>query len=207
MSTVRRTLVRAAAVAACAGSVLALPVAAALADTTPAAAAAAAPRTFVKSLALADGVSTARVYRVGEVGYEADIVTGDGAKVSYVASRGGVVGYGGTESLKVSLQPDGRLSSRVSGPDDGTPSGRVAGRKTATRTGAGRVDPAFDRTGTAAGAAVGTAAAGPAEALRLNTLADGPGEGVLLVTAGGGMAAVGAAGLGFAMLRRGRTDG
>ncbi|MFD8794707.1 hypothetical protein, partial [Streptomyces vinaceus] len=41
----------------------------------------------------------------------------------------------------------------------------------------------------------------------LDTLADGPGDGVLLLAAGGGIAAVGAAGLGFAMLRRGRTEG
>ncbi|MEV7614950.1 hypothetical protein [Streptomyces sp. NPDC089799] len=141
MNTVRRTLVRAAAVAACAGSVLALPVAAALADTAPAAA---LPQTLVKS-PVADEATDAAV--------AADAA--DAADAARVTPSG---------------------SGRIEG-----------GRKTATRPGVPRP--------------------GPAETLRLNTLADDAGDGVLLVAAGGGMAAVGAAGLGFAMLRRGRTDG
>ncbi|MBT1190234.1 hypothetical protein HET69_41275, partial [Streptomyces sp. CJ_13] len=49
--------------------------------------------------------------------------------------------------------------------------------------------------------------AGATEALRPDSPAGGPGDGLLLLAACGGIAAVGAAGLGFAMLRRGRTNG
>ncbi|MGW7100474.1 hypothetical protein [Streptomyces sp. NPDC054838] len=105
MTTVsRRTLVRAAAVTACAGALLAVPVAAALAEGMPAAPA-------------------------------------------------GTRAPGGSPSLA-----DGRLSSWVGAATPG-PEGQA-----------------------------------PA------------GNGALLLAAGGGIAAVGAAGLGFAMLRRGRTD-
>ncbi|MEU9005316.1 hypothetical protein AB0D15_26090, partial [Streptomyces sp. NPDC048551] len=69
--------------------------------------------------------------------------------------------------------------------------------------GGGRVLPAAVEGGGHEGAK-GT---GTVRALRLHALAEGPGEGVLLLAAGGGIAAVGAAGLGFAMLRRGRTEG
>ncbi|MBW5484049.1 hypothetical protein [Streptomyces bambusae] len=241
MNAVRRTLVRAAAVTACAGSLLALPAAAALAEGVPAAAsaqAAAAKRTLVRSLALADGVSTANVYRVAHGAYEADIVTG-GTRVSTVAGRAGAAAYGGTGSLHVALQPDGRVSSWTAVPADGTRPGADAGpasdtapgtgtgmggehRKTADRT--GRLAPAAEpgtgkATGTGAsgadsgagsgadsGRTVRAADTGTVGTLRLTNLADGPGDGVLLLAAGGGMAAVGAAGLGFAMLRRGRTE-
>ncbi|MGW2997718.1 hypothetical protein ACWDA9_40750, partial [Streptomyces sp. NPDC001193] len=86
MSTVdRRTLVRAAAVTVCAGTLLALPAAAALAEGVPAASAAhaaGAPRTLLKSLALADGVSKANVYRVAGGGFQADILAADGARAA-----------------------------------------------------------------------------------------------------------------------------
>lgn len=203
MSTVsRRTLVRAAAVTVCAGTLLALPAAAALAEGLPAASAAhsvSAPRTLVKSLALADGVSRANVYRIAKGGYQADILAADGAKAATLTSRDGVTGFGGSGPLHAALQPDGRLSSWVgetgdagdTGGHGGTP---VAdGYKTGTRD--GRVVPASV-------SRVRTAASGT-----LETLAGGPGDGVLLLAAGGGIAAVGAAGLGFAMLRRGRTGG
>ncbi|MEV8531012.1 hypothetical protein [Streptomyces sp. NPDC051211] len=214
MITARRPLVRAAAVAACAGGVLALPAAAALADDAPAA----APRTLVKSLTLADGVSTAHVYRVAEGAYEADIMNG-GTRIAGLGSRDGAPGFGGTDALRVSLQPDGRLSSWLPAQGDGRPADRTAfasqdGRKTAQRTGATVPDTTPDTTPAVAPADASAdasadaplRAAGPAEALRLNTLADRHGDGMLLIAAGGGMAAAGAAGLGFAMLRRGRTE-
>ncbi|MEW2414034.1 hypothetical protein AB0953_09945 [Streptomyces sp. NPDC046866] len=203
MSTLsRRTLVRTAAVAACAGGLLALPAAAALADGVPAASAAhSVPRTLVKTLALADGVSRANVYRAGS-GFQADILGADGSRAATLTSRDGVPGVGGTGELHAALQPDGRLSSWVgeAAVHSGTPGGD--GYKTGTRDGKAGVAAAASRT-----TDVRTAAAGTAGALRLDTLADGPGGGVLLLAAGGGMAALGAAGLGFAMLRRGRTDG
>ncbi|MFE3584540.1 hypothetical protein [Streptomyces vinaceus] len=200
MSTVsRRTLVRAAAVTVCAGTLLALPAAAALAEGAPAVSAAhsaAAPRTLVKSLALADGASRANVYRVARGGFQADILAADGAKAATLTSHDGIAGVGGTGPLHAALQPDGRLSSWVG------ETGGAAGH-TATPVSGGY------KTGVRDGRVV-QASAGHARTPvggALDTLADGPGDGVLLLAAGGGIAAVGAAGLGFAMLRRGRTEG
>ncbi|MER5772828.1 hypothetical protein ABT144_00735 [Streptomyces sp. NPDC002039] len=203
MSTVsRRSLVRAAAVTACAGSLLAVPAAAALADGVPAAST--GQRTLVKSLSLADGESLARVYRVADNAYEAEILR-DGARIATLADRDGATEVGGSGDLHVSLRADGRLTSWVG---DTRPAGDAShalfgnGHKTGTRS--GHTVPVSAHTPeSAARAGVG----GTAEALRLNTMADGPGEGVLLLAAGGGIAAVGAAGLGFAMVRRGRTEG
>ncbi|MCX5194396.1 hypothetical protein OOK31_10890 [Streptomyces sp. NBC_00249] len=197
MDTVsRRTLVRATAVTACAAGLLALPAASALADGVPAASG--TQRTLVKSVSLADGRSTAKVYRLAKDAYQADILR-SGATVATLTSRDGFTGFGSTGELHTALLPDGRLSSWVGDtlPGDGSGSHVVAGdgHKTGTR-GGGQVVPAADK-----------GPAGTAETLRLSTLADGPGDGMLLLAAGGGIAAVGAAGLGFAMLRRGRTDG
>ncbi|MFE6081106.1 hypothetical protein [Streptomyces virginiae] len=110
----RRTLVRAAAVTACAGSLLALPTAVALADGVPAASSAhsAAPRSIlVKSLALADGVSTAKVYRTANGAYQAEILAADGSKAATLTSRDGVTAFGGSGDLHAALDSSGRLSS------------------------------------------------------------------------------------------------
>ncbi|MFD9417652.1 hypothetical protein ACFWC9_23450 [Streptomyces goshikiensis] len=232
MSTVvvsRRTLVRAAAVTACAGSLLALPAAAALAEGLPAAAASGAPgvaasqRVLLKSLSLADGVSTAHVYRVAKNAYQADILR-YGATVATLTSRDGVPARGEAGELHAALQPDGRLSSWVGETRpaaDGSHRIGGGGHKTGVRDGqvvAASVRASERASELGAGAASGPGAdgkggaiaagrPGATEALRLNSLADGPGDGLLLLAAGGGIAAVGAAGLGFAMLRRGRTNG
>ncbi|MFD8792398.1 hypothetical protein [Streptomyces vinaceus] len=117
MSTVsRRTLVRAAAVTVCAGTLLALPAAAALAEGVPAASAAhsaGAPRTLVKSLALADGVSRANVYRVAQGGFQADILAADGAKATTLTSHDGIAGFGGTGPLHAALLAVGLVYSSV----------------------------------------------------------------------------------------------
>ncbi|MBT2448227.1 hypothetical protein J7F03_14275 [Streptomyces sp. ISL-43] len=203
VSRSRRTLVRAAAVAVCAGTLLAFPAAAALAEGIPAAssAQAAAPaRTLVKTISLADGVSTAKVYRVAKGAYQADVLGPDGSKAATLASRDGATGFGDAGRLHLALQADGRLSSWVGEKTvGGGPSVGGAGYKTAGRDGVVVSASTSVREPVRAGD-------GPAEALRLRTLADGPGEGMLLLAAGGGIAAVGAAGLGFAMLRRGRTE-
>lgn len=206
VSRSRRTLVRAAAVAVGAGSLLAFPAAAALADGVPSASSAqgvTAPRTLVKTLSLADGVSTAKVYRVAKGAYQAEVLNPDGSTAATLTSRDGSTGFGDAGEMHLALRSDGRLSSWAgNGSDSGSHGGNdaqgsmgSAGYKTASRD--GRVVPAVasSRSGT-----------GTVEALGLNTLADGPGDGMLLLAAGGGIAAVGAAGLGFAMLRRGRTD-
>ena len=209
MSTVRRrTLVHAAAVTACAGSLLALPTAAALADGVPAASSAHSagpPRTLVKSVSLADGVSTAKVYRLAGNAHQADILTADGRKVATLTSRDGAPGAGSAGELRTVLSADGQLTSWVGGTParDGGPGVVGGGYKTGTRT--GRFVPAAAPEPSRGEA--GIVAPRPAGVPRLNTLADGPGEGVLLLAACGGLAAVGAAGLGFAMMRRGRTEG
>ncbi|MFB6615778.1 hypothetical protein ACIGFK_21235 [Streptomyces sp. NPDC085524] len=197
MSTVRRrTLVRAAAVTACAGSLLAVPTAAALADGVPAASSAhsAGPqRTLVKTLGLADGVSTANVYLVAKGVYQAEILGADGHRTTTLTSDDRATG--GAGALHASLASDGRLTSWV---------GDVP-----AQGGRGHVLAADGyKTGTRSGHVVPVVASGKAGSVqRLSNLADGPGEGVLLLAAGGGIAAIGAAGLGFAMLRRGRTNG
>ncbi|MER7506855.1 hypothetical protein ABTX82_00690 [Streptomyces lavendulae] len=213
MSTVsRRSTVRAAAVTACVAGLLALPAATAFAEGRPAASG--AQRTLVKSIFLADGRSTAKVYRLAKDAYQADILR-SGTTVATLTSRDGSTGFGGSGELHAALRPDGRLSSWVgeTRPQDGSHAVAGDGHKTGTRHGSGggdgRVLPASAEDGggrgaTGTGPGTGT---GTAQALRLHSLADGPGDGVLLLAAGGGIAAVGAAGLGFAMLRRGRTDG
>ncbi|MEU6310089.1 hypothetical protein [Streptomyces sp. NPDC047014] len=206
----RRTLVRAAAVTACAGGLLAAPAVAALAEGLPAAAAAHSPgpqRTLVKSLPLADGLSTGKVYRTARGAYQAEILTADGARTAVLNSRDGVTDFAGTGALHASLDPAGRLTSwagEVPAPDGGHTVAGGQGHKTGIRD--GRVLPASaaHRAATGDTRALEAASAG---GRRLSTLADGPGDGVLLIAAGGGVAAVGAAGLGFAMLRRGRTEG
>ncbi|MFE4259406.1 hypothetical protein [Streptomyces sp. NPDC056883] len=204
----RRTLVSAAAVAVGAGTLLAFPAAAAFADGVPSASSVqgvTAPRTLVKTVSLADGVSTAHVYRVAKGAYQADVLNPDGSTAATLTSRDGSTGYGAAGEMHLALRSDGRLSSWA-GPgsgtqDAGSPSGAGStdGHKTGSRD--GRVVPASapPRSGTGTGT-------GTVEALGLHTLADGPGDGMLLLAAGGGIAAIGAAGLGFAMLRRGRTD-
>ncbi|MGW6571110.1 hypothetical protein ACWGAN_02915 [Streptomyces sp. NPDC054945] len=221
MSTVsRRTLVRAAAVTACAGSLLALPTAAALADGVPAASSAhsAAPRTtLVKSLALADGVSTAKVYRTADGAYQAEILAADGSKAATLTSRDGVTAFGGSGDLHAALDSAGRLSSWMGDVPARGVDHTVAGdgHKTGTRS-AARTEARGDARGGQVVPVSGprkattgdthVVAEGSGGGRRLSTLADGPGDGVLLLAAAGGIAAVGAAGLGFAMLRRGRTD-
>ncbi|MFD9334227.1 hypothetical protein ACFWBF_07370 [Streptomyces sp. NPDC060028] len=219
MSTVRRrTLVRAAAVTACAAGLLALPTAAALAEGVPAASTA-SQRTLVKTLALADGVSRADVYRTAKDAYQADVLTAEGAKAATVNSRDGSTGYGDAGDLHLALRSDGVLSSWVG---DTVPVGsagnHVVTHKTGTRDGKvtaasapapahGSASASASTSGSVSGSASAAVAGGTVEALRLNTLADGPGSGLMLLAAGAGVTAIGAAGLGFAMLRRGRTDG
>ncbi|MFJ9337796.1 hypothetical protein ACIRP0_00735 [Streptomyces sp. NPDC101733] len=216
VGTAVRTAVGTAAVTACAAGLLAMSVAPALADGAPAVSG--TQRTLIKSLFLADGHSTAKVYRLAKDAYQAEIQRA-GVTVATLTSRDGRTGMGGAGVLHAALRPDGQLSSWV---DETIPEGdshAVAGHghKTGVRAGGtGQIVPvaAQSPTGRSASAATpgtstgarGTAGTGTVQALRLNTLADRPGGGVLLLAAGGGIAAVGAAGLGFAMLRRGRTD-
>ncbi|MFD0270650.1 hypothetical protein ACFVGY_29415 [Streptomyces sp. NPDC127106] len=201
MSIVRvRTLVRVAAVSACAGGLLVLPAAAALAEGMPTASAA---RTLVKRVALADGVSRAEVYKVAGGAYQADILGGDGAKAATLDGGDDAVEIGGG-ALHAALRADGRITSWVGD----SRSGDGAGHTLDGRLPDGRIPDGHGADGHKTGTRDGVVLAAPdTGVLRLDTLADEPGDGVLLLAAGGGIAAVGAAGLGYAMLRRGRTDG
>lgn len=206
VSRSRRTLVRAAAVAACAGTLLAFPATAALAEGVPSASAAHAAtgqRTLVKTVTLADGVSTAHVYRIAKDAYQADVLSRDGSRTATLTSRDGATGFADAGALHLALRADGRLTSWVAAAAKGGEDG--AAEKDAAVSGAGYKTASRDGVVVPASAPL-RAGAGPAEALRLHTVADGPGDGMLLLAAGGAIAAVGAAGLGFAMLRRGRTD-
>ncbi|MFD7624634.1 hypothetical protein ACFV7Q_01075 [Streptomyces sp. NPDC059851] len=196
-----RNLVRAAAVSACAGGLLALPAAAALAEGMPAASAA---RTLVKRVALADGVSRAEVYEVADGVYQADILRGDGTRAATLDSGDGPVEVGGG-ALHADLRADGRITSWVGGPRT---AGEADGRAPHGNAPDGSAPHGPTRGDHKTGTRDGVVLAAPdTGVLRLDTLADEPGDGVLLLAAGGGIAAVGAAGLGYAMLRRGRTDG
>ncbi|MFJ5553359.1 hypothetical protein [Streptomyces sp. NPDC093225] len=238
MSTHPRTVaVRAVAVTALAASVLALPASVALADTStaehrtahtrhtplpltasrgaaeravkPAHSVDSVARKPVKTVYLADGVSTATVYRTGTAGYQADIAAG-GAPRRTLRSTNGTAAHAVAvaDGLYVALGPDGRVSSWVNdaapdtGPDPttlGTPLRIGAdGHKTAHRAGAVVVAKPLAAVQAGMKSLRPGVAAGPDA---------GPGDGVLMIGAGAGMAAVGAAGLGFAMLRRGRTYG
>ncbi|NXY96318.1 hypothetical protein HYE82_18375 [Streptomyces sp. BR123] len=193
MSIVRvRTLVRVAAVSACAGGLLVLTAAGALAEGMPAASTA---RTLVKRVALADGVSRAEVYRGADGAYQADVLGGDGAKAATLHSGDRAVGIGGGE-LHADLRADGRITSWVGDRRPGT------GHAPDGRTPAGH-SPDGHKTGTRDGVVV---AAPDTEVPDPYAPADEPGDGMLLLAAGGGIASAGAAGLGYAMLRRGRTD-
>lgn len=151
---------------------------------------------------LADGESLARVYRVADNAYEAEILR-DGARIATLAGRDGATEVGGSGDLHVSLRADGRLTSWVG---DTRPAGDAShalfgdGHKTGTRS--GHTVPVSAHTLESAARAGGTAGGAAAEHLGGRS-----GRGRAAARGGGGIAAVGAAGLGFAMVRRGRTEG
>ena len=68
-------------------------------------------RVLVSTAPLADGSSTAKLYRISANHYEADIYA-DGTKLDTLVANGRAA-YGENNGLHVTLQPDGRLSSWV----------------------------------------------------------------------------------------------
>ncbi|MGA4850121.1 hypothetical protein ACOBQB_29205 [Streptomyces sp. G5(2025)] len=149
-------------------------------------------RVHVRDVKLADG-SLAKVYKLGPHHYQADIIA-HGTKLDTLDANGNPA-RGENNGLHVILNPDGTLKSWVEG---GTRHGEAAKPKPASKpqsaskpqpqNGSHRVVP---KGGVKAGAE-GVTAGSPDEAP--------------LIAAGGGMAALGAAGLGFAVYRR-RHDG
>ncbi len=72
-------------------------------------------RVLVATPTLADGVTTAKLYRLTAGHYEADVFT-DGVRLDTLVADGRAA-YGQNNGLHVALQPDGQLRSWV----DGTP--------------------------------------------------------------------------------------
>jgi hypothetical protein len=68
-------------------------------------------RVFVSSQGLADGASTAKIYRLSTDHYQADVFA-NGTRLATLDANGRA-GYGENNGLHVALQPDGRLTSWV----------------------------------------------------------------------------------------------
>jgi hypothetical protein len=68
-------------------------------------------RVLLASATLADGTSTAKIYKISANHYEADVYAGD-SKIDTLVAHGHAA-YGENNGLHVALQPDGQLSSWV----------------------------------------------------------------------------------------------
>ncbi|MEU7578483.1 hypothetical protein AB0B50_12840 [Streptomyces sp. NPDC041068] len=131
-------------------------------------------RVFVRDAKLADG-STAKIYKLGPNHYQADIIA-NGVKLDTLDANGKSAS-GQNNGLHVTLNPDGTIKSWVEG-------GTKPKTDHHTKNDSNRVVP---KGGVKAGA----------DGVRAGSSDDTP-----LIAAGSGMAAVGAAGLGFAIYRR-----
>ncbi|MEU7723941.1 hypothetical protein AB0B78_01590 [Streptomyces sp. NPDC040724] len=70
-------------------------------------------RAYVTTVKLADG-SVAKVYKIGDNHFEADIFAGS-TKLDTLVSKGGAASYGQNNGLHVVLQPNGTVTSWVDG--------------------------------------------------------------------------------------------
>ncbi|MEU9231167.1 hypothetical protein [Streptomyces subrutilus] len=113
MRSTRRTTLRTAAVVAGTAAVLALPVGSAFADS-PAVPPTAGVRAFVTTVKLPDG-SVAKVYKLGENHFEADLFAGS-TKLDTLVGKGGAAAYGQNNGLHVVLQPNGTVTSWMEKP-------------------------------------------------------------------------------------------
>ncbi|MFD7397448.1 MULTISPECIES: hypothetical protein [Streptomyces] len=129
MRTTRRTTLRSAAVVVGAATVLAVPVGSAFAyspagsSTGPAA----SVRAYVTTVKLADG-SVAKVYKIGDSHFEADLFAGS-TKLDRLVSKGGAASYGQNDGLHVVLQPNGTVTSWMDGVSKPKPQPRPASEK------------------------------------------------------------------------------
>ncbi|WP_328962360.1 hypothetical protein [Streptomyces virginiae] len=122
MRTTRRTTLRSAAVVAGAATALAVPVGSAFAHSpavpqAPSVKSSAGPapsvRAYVTTVKLADG-SVAKVYKIGDSYFEADIFAGS-TKLDRLVGKGGAASYGQNNGLHVVLQPNGTVTSWMDG--------------------------------------------------------------------------------------------
>ncbi|MBT2541806.1 hypothetical protein J7E99_14110 [Streptomyces sp. ISL-44] len=81
--------------------------------TTPPVKPTAGVRAYVTTVKLADG-STAKVYKIGDNHFEADIFAGS-TKLDTLVSKGGAAAYGQNNGLHVVLQPNGTVTSWIDG--------------------------------------------------------------------------------------------
>ncbi|MEV8021733.1 hypothetical protein AB0O76_36470 [Streptomyces sp. NPDC086554] len=150
-------------------------------------------RVYVRSAKLADG-SLAKIYKLGKNHYQADIYA-HGAKLDTLDANGKSA-TGQNNGLYVVLNPDGTIKSWVEGKTKPTPKPQPHTQQPQQpqqpqhKTGSGTSTTVVPKGGVKAGSEGVTPAA-----------ASTP-----LIAAGGGMAALGAAGLGFAMYRRKQND-
>ncbi|MFE3287927.1 hypothetical protein ACFXJJ_33130, partial [Streptomyces sp. NPDC059233] len=80
-------------------------------------------RAYVTTVKLADG-SIAKVYKISDNHFEADILSG-GTKLDTLVSKGGAATYGRNNGLHVVLQPNGTVTSWVEGSDKPKPKPEV----------------------------------------------------------------------------------
>ncbi|WP_069886442.1 hypothetical protein [Streptomyces luteocolor] len=139
-------------------------------------------RVFVRDAKLADG-STAKIYKLGPNHYQADIIA-NGVKLDTLDANGKAAS-GQNNGLHVTLNPDGTIKSWVEGKNNG----HTTQPKHDVRKDSNRVVP---KGGVKAGA---------------DGVDPGSSDDAPLIAAGSGMAAIGAAGLGFAMYRRKQNNG
>ncbi|MFB6810555.1 hypothetical protein [Streptomyces sp. NPDC056387] len=116
MRSTRRTTLRTAAVCVGTAAVLAFPAGSAFADSPAAPQPAVKPnpaRVFVTTVKLADG-SIAKVYKIGDDHFEADVHAGS-TKRDTLVSKGDATTYGQSNGLHVVLQPNGTVTSWMEG--------------------------------------------------------------------------------------------
>ncbi|MFF4386346.1 hypothetical protein ACFY0G_06025 [Streptomyces sp. NPDC001552] len=122
MRNTRRTSLRSAAVVVGAATVLALPVGSAFADSPavpgsevlPSVEPVASVRAYVTTVKLADG-SVAKVYKIGDSHYEADVFAGATKLDTLVSKAGAASSYGQNNGLHVVLRPNGTVTSWMAG--------------------------------------------------------------------------------------------
>ncbi|MFE6165162.1 hypothetical protein ACFQ7F_40325 [Streptomyces sp. NPDC056486] len=144
-------------------------------------------RVHVRTAKLADG-STAKIYKLGQNHYQADIYA-KGVKLDTLDANGKSA-TGQNNGLHVVLNPDGTIKSWVGGKTGPAQKPQQHHKPQQHKTGTGSGSTAVPKGGVKAGA----------EGLHP------AGESTPLIAAGGGMAALGAAGLGFALYRRKQND-
>ncbi|MCQ4212559.1 hypothetical protein [Streptomyces longispororuber] len=152
-------------------------------------------RQYVKTVRLADGVSVAKVYKLDTCHYQADVYA-HGQRLDTLDANNRTA-YGQNNGLHVALKPNGNVTSWLDAAHKKTQHTKPAPQP---HSGSGT----GSNTGTGTGTGTRTLPQGGVKAGAENVSAHTSGgtDSTPLIAAGAGAAAVGAAGLGFAMYRR-----